>query len=144
MRRRFMTVRANRSYLARSRSKNVSLGLWRVIGCSIQTDKMGTKVLESRYEPTMEKPTAKASGTNRLCAAPVMKNAGMKTARMQSTATNRGSVVSAVAISKMGVDVLDGDRRLVDKDSDGQRQAAQGHDVDRLTRYPERRYRRQN
>ncbi len=93
-----MTARANRSYLARSRSKNVSLGLWRVLGLrSIQIDKMGTKVLESRYDPTIEKPTAKASGTNRLCAAPVMKNAGMKTARMHSIATSRGSVVSAVA-----------------------------------------------
>ncbi len=64
---------------------------------SIQTDSTGTKVLESRYDPTIEKPTAKASGTNRLCAAPVMKKAGMNTARMQSMATKRGSVVSAVA-----------------------------------------------
>src|SRR5712672_4314885 len=44
----------------------------------------------------------------------------------------------------MGVDVLDGDRRLVDQDADGQRQPAQGHDVDRLTRYPERRHRRED
>ncbi len=98
MRRRFMTVRANRSYLARSRSKNVSCGSWCLLGsCSIQTDSTGTKVLESRYDPTIEKPTAKASGTNRLCAAPVMKKAGINTARMQSMATNRGNVVSAVA-----------------------------------------------
>ena len=93
-----MTARANRSYLARSRSKNVSCGLWCVFGLrSIQIDKTGTKVLESRYDATIEKPTANASGTNRLCAAPVMKKAGMNTARMQSIATNRGSVVSAVA-----------------------------------------------
>ncbi len=98
MRRRFMMARANRSYLARSRSKNVSCGLWRVLASrSIQTDSTGTKVLESRYDPTIEKPTAKANGTNRLCAAPVMKKAGINTARMQSMATNRGSVVSAVA-----------------------------------------------
>jgi glucose-6-phosphate isomerase len=58
---------------------------------------MGTKVLESRYDATIENPTAMASGTNRLCVAPVMKKAGMNTARMQSIATNRGSVVSAVA-----------------------------------------------
>ena len=98
MRRRFMTARANRSYLARSRSKNVCCGVWCVPGLrSIQTDSTGTNVLESRYDPTIEKPTARASGTNRLCAAPVMKKAGMKTARMHSIATNRGSVVSAVA-----------------------------------------------
>src|SRR5258705_11836636 len=98
MRRRFMTARANRSYLARSRSKDVSCGLWSVPGLrSIQTDSTGTKVLESRYDATIEKPTARASGANRLCAAPVMKKAGMNTARIQSMATNRGSVVSAVA-----------------------------------------------
>src|SRR3954463_5089840 len=98
MRRRFMTARANRSYLARSRSKDVTCGLWVVVRLRrIQTDNTGTNVLESRYDPTIEKPTAKASGTNRLCAAPVMKKAGMNTARMQSMATNRGSVVSAVA-----------------------------------------------
>jgi len=62
-----------------------------------QTDNTGTKVLDSRYDPTIAKPTAKASGTNRLCAAPVMKKAGMNTARIQSMATKRGSVVSAVA-----------------------------------------------
>jgi len=92
---------------------------------SIQTDNTGTKVLESRYDPTIEKPTAKASGTNRLCAAPVMKKAGMNTARMQSIATNRGSVVSgrgfargtgkAAAVGKTGMDVLDGDGCLVDQ-----------------------------
>jgi hypothetical protein len=53
---------------------------------STQTDTMGTKVLESRYDATIEKPTAKASGTNRLWAAPVMKKAGMNTARMHSIA----------------------------------------------------------
>src|SRR3984893_10206148 len=50
----------------------------------------------------------------------------------------------AAAISKTGVDVLDGDCRLVDQDADGQRQPAQGHDIDGLTRYPERRHRRQD
>jgi hypothetical protein len=47
-----------------------------------------------------------------------MKNAGMNTARMQSMATNRGSVVSA--LSKTGIYALDRDRRLVDKDTHGQ------------------------
>ncbi len=42
----------------------------------------------------------------------------------------------AAAMSKMSVDVLDGDRRLVDQDADRQRQPAQGHDVDCLTRHP--------
>src|SRR5260370_19161151 len=47
----------------------------------------------------------------------------------------------AVPISKTGVDVLDGHCRIVDEDADRQRQSAQGHDVDRLTRYPKRRHR---
>jgi hypothetical protein len=93
-----MMTRRNQPYLARSRSKNVSCGVWCVLGLrNSQTDNTGTKVLESRYDPTIEKPTANASGTNRLCAAPVMKKAGINTATMQSMATNRGSVVSAVA-----------------------------------------------
>jgi hypothetical protein len=54
-------------------------------------------VLDSRYDATIEKPTAKASGTNRLWAAPVLKKAGMNTARMHSIAIKRGTVVSAVA-----------------------------------------------
>ena len=45
----------------------------------------------------MEKPTAKDSGTNRFCAAPVMKKAGVNTARMHSIAMKRGTVVSDVA-----------------------------------------------
>src|SRR5260370_40622140 len=93
-----MMERANRSYLPRNRSKNVSFGWPCVLAMrSTQIDKMGTKVLESRYDATIEKPTAKASGTNRLWAAPVMKKAGMNTARMHSIAMNRGSVVSAVS-----------------------------------------------
>src|SRR5215472_3904269 len=78
--------------------KGVSCGFSRVPPLrSIQTASTGTKVLDSTYDPTIEKPTARASGTKRLCAAPVMKKAGMNTARMHSIATNRGNVVSAVA-----------------------------------------------
>jgi len=85
-------------FVARSRSKKVSCGFSREPPLrSIQTASTGTKVLDSRYDPTIEKPTARASGTKRLCAAPVMKKAGMNTARMHSIATNRGNVVSAVA-----------------------------------------------
>ena len=47
----------------------------------------------------MAKPTASASGTNSALAAPIMKKAGMKTARMQSMASRRGSVVSRVPSS---------------------------------------------
>src|SRR5258707_15040040 len=93
-----MTARGNRSYVARSRSKDVSCGLRCVLGLrSIQTDSTGKKVLESRYDPTIEKPTAKHSGTNRSCAAQVMKKAEMNTARMHTIATNRGNVVCAVS-----------------------------------------------
>ena len=51
-------------------------------------------MLESRYEATIAKPTASDSGTNRFCAAPCMKKAGMNTARMQSIASSRGTAVS--------------------------------------------------
>ena len=37
----------------------------------------------------------------------------------------------------MRVDALDGHRRFVDEHADGQRETAQRHDVDRLTRHPE-------
>ena len=56
-------------------------------------------MLESRYEAIIAKPTARASGTNRAFAAPSMKNAGMKTLRMQSIASRRGQPVSAVPSS---------------------------------------------
>src|SRR5438067_13188319 len=46
------------------------------------TDSTGTKVLDRTYEVTIEKPTARLIGTNSSRAAPCMKNAGMKTARM--------------------------------------------------------------
>ena len=67
---------------------------------------------------------------------------------MQSIARSRGTAVSrfpcrtAEAIDAgpfhLVVDVLDLDGRLVDQDADGQRQAAEGHQVDRLAREPER------
>ena len=42
------------------------------------------------------------------------------------------------ALRQLGVDVLDLDGRLVHQDADGQRQAAQRHQVDRLAGEPER------
>src|SRR5260370_39512386 len=93
IRRLFIMECVNRSYLPRNRSKNVSCGWPCVLAMrSTQIDKMGTKVLESKYDASIEKPTAKASGTNRLCAAPVMKKAGVNTARVHSIAMNRGIV----------------------------------------------------
>src|SRR5437867_1764917 len=64
---------------------------------SSHTDMTGTKVLDRKYDAIMEKPTASDRGTNKARVAPLMKNAGMKTARMQSIANSRGSAVSAVA-----------------------------------------------
>ena len=51
-------------------------------------------MLDSRYDVTMAKPTDSDRGTNRARAAPSMKNDGMKTARMQSMASKRGTAVS--------------------------------------------------
>jgi hypothetical protein len=61
-----------------------------------QTERTGTSVLESRYDAIIEKPTARAMGTKRALAAPTMKKAGMKTARIHNIASRRGRAVSRV------------------------------------------------
>ncbi len=73
---------------------------------------------------------------------PVMTNAGAKTARIHSSISNKGKEISETGIQdrlplglshfQVLVDILDGHCRLVDKDADGQRQSAQGHDIDGL------------
>ena len=50
----------------------------------------------------------------------------------------------ARAAPKMGMDVLDDDRRLVDQYADRQRQTAEGHQVDCLAGRPQRYRRRQD
>ena len=77
-----------------------------------------------------------------------MKNEEMNTARMQTIAKSRGMAVwafpsrTALAIEgawlHLGVDVFDLHRRLIHQNADGQRQSAQGHQVDRLPGEPER------
>ena len=59
--------------------------------------KMGTSVLESKYDAIIAKPTASESGKNNAFAAPVMKKLGTKTARMQSMESERGPMVSSEA-----------------------------------------------
>ena len=96
----------------------------------------------------MAKPTASDSGTNSACAAPCMKNDGMKTASTQSIASSRGIGRLLVAppdragdrgrALHLVVDVLDLDGGFIDQDADGQRQPAQGHQVDRLPGEPQR------
>ena len=76
-----------------------------------------------------------------------MKNEGRNTASTQSIASSRGTAVcwlprrTARATEPVPfhlvVDILDLDGGLVDQDADGQRQAAQGHQVDRLAGEPE-------
>ena len=115
---------------------------------NIQIASTGTSVLESRYDATIANPTASDSGTNKLRAAPCMKNDGMKTARMHSIASRSGhggfggrverGARERFAARQVRVDVLDGDGRLVDEDADGQRQPAERHDVDRLPGDPQR------
>ena len=50
-------------------------------------------MLDSKYEETMAKPTARESGTNNWRPTPVMKSDGRKTDNTQSMARNRGSAV---------------------------------------------------
>ena len=120
---------------------------------SSQTDSTGTSELERRNDAIMAKPTASDSGTKSDRDTPVMKNDGTNTATTDSIASSRGTTTSPLASStaardrraarQVRVDVLDRDRRFVDEDADRQRQAAERHDVDRLTRAPERDDRRQ-
>src|SRR5258708_2908853 len=63
----------------------------------IQTDRTGIKVRERKKDPTMEKPTAKATGTKRAWATPLMKKAGMKTARTHNMVIKRGMTISLEA-----------------------------------------------
>src|SRR5581483_4829753 len=63
---------------------------------SSHTDSTGTKVLESRYDEIIAKPTASDSGTNSARADPCMKNDGMNTASTHSIANRRGTAVSAL------------------------------------------------
>ncbi len=54
-------------------------------------------MLESRYEATIEKPTASARGGKSARLMPTRKNVGKKTARMQSMASKRGCITSCMA-----------------------------------------------
>ena len=115
---------------------------------SHQTESTGTSELDSRNDAIIAKPTASESGTNSDRDTPVMKNDGTNTATTDNMASSRGTTTSPLASStaratrcaarQVGVDVLDRHRGLIDEDADGQRQAAERHDVDRLTRAPQR------
>ena len=52
-------------------------------------------VRESRYDASMAKTTASASGTKRYFATPVRKNIGTKTMQMESVETNAGIAICA-------------------------------------------------
>ncbi len=45
---------------------------------------------------------------------------------------SRMASLQPAAFLEVPLDVLDGDRRIIDQDADGERQPAQRHDVDRL------------
>ena len=95
----------------------------------------------------MAKPTASVSGMNSDRTGSFMRNVGMNTDRMQSMARSRAVAVAASLrrtaranesrVLHLGVGVLDRHDRHVDEDADGQRQAAQRHDVDRIARQPQ-------
>ncbi len=86
--------------------------------------------------------TLSAMGTNRNRAMPSRKNIGTKTMQMHSNDTKAGTTIceapSMIAVStglplfQMIVDALDGHGRFVDQYADGQSEAAQRHDIERL------------
>ena len=100
---------------------------------------------DRKYDVSIAKTTAIASGTNSDFAAPVMNTTGTNTMQMHSVETNAGTAIccapSRIALHErlplrhVAVDVLDLDRRVVDQDADRQRHPAERHHVERL---PER------
>ncbi len=76
----------------------------------------------------------------------VRKNIGTNTMQMQSVETKAGTAICAAPRGspldrpcpfEIAIDVLDRHRGVVHQDADGQRQSAQGHDVDRLAQRDE-------
>ena len=112
-----------------------------------QAEKTGTRLLESRYDAIMENATASESGTKSWRPTPIIKNDGTKTARMQNIESRRAMAVRLHASTigarprnagqHLAVDVFDFDGGLVYQHADGQRQAAEGHDVDGLAGGPQ-------
>ena len=59
---------------------------------------VGTSVRDRKYEASMAKTTARASGMNRKAAGPVRKTTGTKTIQMQIVDTNAGAKRSWAAL----------------------------------------------
>ncbi len=88
----------------------------------------------------MAKTTASASGTNRNFATPVRKNMGTNTMQMHSVETSAGMAISCepsriartrvLALRQVSIDIFDRHGGVVHQNADGQRQAAQRHQVD--------------
>ena len=97
---------------------------------------------ERKYDVSIAKTTAIASGTKSDFAAPAMNDTGTKTMQMQSVETSAGAAISWRAVEDrlhdrlahgaLAVEVLDLDRRVVDEDADGERHPAERHEVERL------------
>ena len=66
---------------------------------SSATHRIGTNVLESRYDAIMANPTPRVSGMNSDRSGSSMMNAGMNTDRMHSKASSRGTAVALLACS---------------------------------------------
>ena len=64
-----------------------------------QVERTGTKVMERVYEATIEKPTARESGTNSARPTPTIKSEGRKTASTHNMASSWGTAVSRLASS---------------------------------------------
>ena len=71
------------------------------------THRIGTNVLESRYDEIIANPTARVSGMNSDRSGSPMMKAGMNTDRMQSKARSRGTAVMllprSTAVARFGV-----------------------------------------
>ena len=102
----------------------------------------------------MAKTTASAKGTNRKRATPVRKNMGTKTILIESVETNAGMAICC-ALSRIAwcnsfpaanwrSAIFDFDRGIIHQDSHGQRESAEGHDVDGLAQSTEDQQRSQN
>src|SRR5438876_11484889 len=71
-------------YDARKRPNSPSPSSPRCASRINQVEKTGTRLLDSRYDAIIAKPTASDSGTNNCRATPAMKNEGTNTASMHT------------------------------------------------------------
>src|SRR5262245_42214300 len=113
---------------------------------------IGVSVRDNAYEASMANTTARPSGVNRYFGGPSRNTTEVNTQQMASGETSVRTAIPAeprlrkrhLLFAQQPVSVLDGDGRVVDQDADGERQAAERHDVQRVPEEIEAHQRRED